>query len=92
MFVKPLSKIYKLHLQWNLYQFSPYAPFSCIINLFWSRKFTHIEQCLNVSGASFLKVLYDSFILSEFLVLTHNIARMIISEEKQWKQYDISGM
>jgi hypothetical protein len=40
------------------------------------------EQCINVSGTSFLKVLYDSISLSDFLVLTHNIPRKIISEEK----------
>jgi hypothetical protein len=43
------------------------------------------EQCINVSGASCLKVLYDSINLSEFLVQTHNIPRMIISEEKTVK-------
>ena len=83
--MKPLSKIYMLQLQWNLYQFFP----TCIIFLRHSflpvLKIHPHEQCINVSGASFLKVLYDSINHSDCLVLTHNIPRKIISEEKTVK-------
>lgn len=94
IYMKPRSKIYMIQLQWNLYPFFSYASFSCKHHSFLLVPKNHqYEQCITVSGASFLKVLFYHINHSEFLFLTHNIPRMIVSEEKKGgKQHDIFGM
>jgi hypothetical protein len=43
------------------------------------------KQCIIMSDASFLKVSFYCVSCSEFLVLTHNIPRMMVSEKKIMK-------
>jgi hypothetical protein len=71
----------KFVIQWNLCPSFPYVLFSCKYCSLVVPKNCPREQCIIILDVSFLKVLFSHISHSEFLVLTHSIFEMVISEK-----------
>jgi hypothetical protein len=77
-----VSKMRPVLIQWNV------CP--AFMNVLFSRKYHSVssvlaqgpyEECIIISNASYLEVLFSLISHSEFLVLTHSIHGMMISEK-----------